>query len=74
MLETQQLSDAQAARHQERATATGLRAQRAQLQPLADLESQIDAAKPLRATVYRNEIRFSSVMRDIPPSCPTTSG
>jgi hypothetical protein len=70
VLETQQLSDAQAAADQERATATGLRAQRAQLQPLADLESQIDAAEQLRATVYRNEIRFSGVMRDISAIVP----
>ena len=70
VLETQQLSDAQAAADQERATATGLRAQRAQLQPLADLESQIDAAERLRATVYRNEIRFSGVMRDISAIVP----
>ena len=70
VLETQQLSDAQAAADQERATATGLRAQRAQLQPLADLEAQIAAAEQLRATVYRNEIRFSGVMRDISAIVP----
>ena len=70
VLETQQLSDAQAAADQERATATNLRAQRAQLQPLADLESQIDAAEQLRATVYRSEIRFSGVMRDISAIVP----
>jgi len=70
VLETQQLADAQAAADQERATATGLRAQRAQLQPLADLETQIDAADQLRATVYRNEIRFSGVMRDISAIVP----
>src|SRR5215208_7732837 len=40
VLETQQLSDAQAAADQERATATNLRAQRAQLQPLADLDGR----------------------------------
>ncbi|HSK36525.1 MAG TPA: hypothetical protein VLA80_07300 [Actinomycetota bacterium] len=70
VLETQQLSDAQAEADQELATATGLRAQRAQLQPLADLEAQIAAAEQLRATVYRNEIRFSGVMRDISAIVP----
>jgi hypothetical protein len=70
VLETQQKSDAQAAADQERATATGLRAQRAQLQPLADLEAQIAAAEQLRASVYRNEIRFSGVMRDISAIVP----
>ena len=71
VLETRQLSDAQAAADQERATATGLRVQRAQLQPLADLEAQIAAAEQLRASVYRNEIRFSGVMRDISAIVPS---
>jgi hypothetical protein len=70
VLETRQLSDAQAAADQERATATGLRGQRAKLQPLADLEAQIAAAEQLRASVYRNEIRFSGVMRDISAIVP----
>ena len=70
VLETQSLNDAQAAADQERATATNLRGQRAQLQPLADLEAQIAAAEQLRATVYRNEIRFSGVMRDISAIVP----
>jgi hypothetical protein len=70
VLETQELHHAQDAADQERATATGLRAQRAQLQPLADLETQIAAAEQLRATVYRDEIRFSGVMRDISAIVP----
>ena len=70
VLETQALHDAQAEADQERATATALRAQRAQLQPLADLEAQIAASEQLRASVYRNEIRFSGVMRDISAIVP----
>lgn len=70
VLETRQLSDAQAEADEEQATATGLRAQRAHLQPLADLEAQIAAAEQLRASVYRNEIRFSGVMRDISAIVP----
>jgi Tfp pilus assembly protein PilN len=70
LLETQTLNDAQAQADQEQATATGLRAQRAQLQPLADLESQIAASEQLRSVVYRNEIRFSGVMRDISAIVP----
>src|SRR5918993_1919156 len=70
VLETQALHDAQAEAEQERATATGLRAQRAQLQPLADLEAQIATSEPLPASVYRNEIRFSGVMRDISAIAP----
>ena len=42
VLESRQLGRAQDQADQERAVATGLRAQRAQLQPLADLEAQID--------------------------------
>jgi hypothetical protein len=70
VLETQALDDAQAEADQERATASSLRAQRAQLQPLADLEAQIAAAEQLRASVYRNEIRFSGVMHDISAIVP----
>jgi hypothetical protein len=50
--------------------ASGLRARRVQLQPLADLESQIAASEQLRASVYRHEIRFSNVMRDISAIVP----
>jgi hypothetical protein len=70
LLETQSLHDAQAEADQEQATASALRVQRAKLQPLADLEDQIAAADELRATVYRNEIRFSGVMRDISAIVP----
>jgi hypothetical protein len=70
VLEIQALHDAEAQADQEQATATALRAQRAKLQPLAELESQIAAAEQLRATVYRNEIRFSGVLRDIAAIVP----
>jgi hypothetical protein len=71
VLETRTLDEARDRADQERAVATGLRAQRLQLQPLADLEAQIDAADQLRTSVYRNEIRFSSVLRDISAIVPT---
>jgi hypothetical protein len=70
VLETRELQRAQDQADQERAVATGLRARRAQLQPLADLEAQIAAAERLRASVYRSEIRFSGVMRDISAIVP----
>lgn len=70
VLESRTLKEAQDQADQERAVATGLRAQRAQLQPLAELEAQIAAAEQLRASVYRNEIRFSGVMRDISAIVP----
>ncbi len=70
VLEAQRLHDAQAEADREQATAASLRTQRAQLQPLADLEAQIAAAEQLRASVYRHEIRFSGVMRDISAIVP----
>jgi Tfp pilus assembly protein PilN len=70
VLESRELGRAQDQADQERAVATGLRARRAQLQPLADLESQIAAADQLKASVYEHEIRFSSVMRDISAIVP----
>jgi hypothetical protein len=70
VLESRALGTAQGQADQERAVATSLRAQRAQLQPLAELEAQIAAAEQLRASVYRREIRFSGVMRDISAIVP----
>ena len=70
VLEGRELTKAQDQADQERTVATGLRARRAQLQPLADLEAQIAAAEQLRTSVYRNEIRFSGVMRDISAIVP----
>jgi hypothetical protein len=70
VLESRELGRAQDQADQERAVATGLRARRVALQPLATLESQIAASEQLRASVYRHEIRFSGVMRDISAIVP----
>jgi hypothetical protein len=70
VLESRELGRAQDQADQERAVATGLRARRSELQPLATLESQIAASEQLRASVYKHEIRFSSVMRDISAIVP----
>jgi hypothetical protein len=70
VLESRQLGRAQDQADQERAVATGLRARRAQLQPLATLESQIAASEQLKASVYKHEIRFSSVMGDVSAIVP----
>ena len=70
VLENQELTEARREADQEQATATELRAQRARLQPIADLEAQIAAADALRAQVYAREIRFSTVMRDISAIVP----
>ena len=69
-VESRQRSQAEDEADQERATAAVLRGQRAQLQPLADLEAQIAAAEQLRAQVYAREIRFSSIMRDVSAIVP----
>jgi hypothetical protein len=70
VLENRERAKAERAADQEQAVAAGLRARRAQLQPLADLEAQIAAAEQLRAQVYAREIRFSNVMRDIAAIVP----
>ncbi len=70
VVENGRLAHAQDRADQERAVATDLRARRAQLQPLADLEAQTAAADQLKAQVYAHEIRFSSVMRDISAIVP----
>jgi hypothetical protein len=69
-LESRELTKVEDQADQERAVATGLRAHRVKLQPLADLEAQIAAAEQLRASVYKREIRFSGVMRDISAIVP----
>jgi hypothetical protein len=70
VLESRKLGEAEDQADQERAVATGLRVQRTQLQPVADLEAQIAAADQLKASVYKREIRFSGVMRDISAIVP----
>jgi hypothetical protein len=70
LLESRELEQARREADQERAVATSLRARRAQLQPLADLEAQLAAAEQLRAQVYQREIRFSAVLRDISAIVP----
>ena len=68
--ESRQRSQAEREADQERAVAATLRGQRAQLQPLADLEAQAAAAEQLRTQVYAREIRFSSIMRDVSAIMP----
>ena len=70
MHESRQRSQAEREADQERAVAATLRGQRAQLQPLADLEAQAAAAEQLRTQVYAREIRFSSIMRDVSAIMP----
>jgi hypothetical protein len=70
LLESRQLGEARDQADQERAVASGLRTQRVKLQPLADLEAQIAAVDQLKASVYKREIRFSGVMRDVSAIVP----
>lgn len=56
---------AQRAAARERATAARLSAERARLQPWADLQDEVASAEKLRATVYAREVRFSGVLQDI---------
>jgi hypothetical protein len=68
--ESQKLTEARQEADRERAVAAGLRAQQAELQPYAALESRVVAAEQLRAKVYAREIRFSGVMQDISAIVP----
>jgi hypothetical protein len=70
VLENRERAKAEREADQEQAVVASLRARRAQLQPLADLEARIAAAEQLRAQVYAREIRFSNVMRDIAAIVP----
>jgi type II secretory pathway pseudopilin PulG len=63
--ETARAERAQRAAEGQRATTARLAAQRAQLQPWADLQTEVAAAEQLRASVYAREVRFSGVMQDI---------
>jgi hypothetical protein len=69
-VESRGLDDARQDADRERRVAADMRARRAQLQPVADLDGQIAAAERLRAEVYAREIRFSGVMRDLSTIVP----
>jgi Tfp pilus assembly protein PilN len=49
----------------QRAVTDQLAADRARLQPWADLQAEVAAAEKLRADVYAREVRFSGVLQDI---------
>ncbi len=56
---------AQRAADGQRAVTARLDAQRAGLQPWADLQAEVVSAEQLRAAVYAHEVRFSVVMQDV---------
>jgi hypothetical protein len=70
LLESGQLADARREADGEQAVAAGLRADKAKLQPYADLSAEIAATEQLRTRVYATEIRYSSVMRDVSAIMP----
>jgi hypothetical protein len=70
LLESSQLADARREADGEQAVAAGLRADKAKLQPYADLSAEIAATEQLRTRVYATEIRYSSVMRDVSAIMP----
>jgi hypothetical protein len=70
LLESSQLADARREADGEQAVAAGLRADKAKLQPYADLSAEIAATEQLRTRVYATEIRFSSVLRDLSAIMP----
>jgi len=54
----------------EEAATAALQAQRAKLQPWAELRDQVDGLERLQAAVYAKEIRFSGVLQDVSTLVP----
>jgi Tfp pilus assembly protein PilN len=54
----------------EQVVVAGLNADRARLQPWADLQNEVTALERVRATVYQREVRFSGVLQDLSQLVP----
>ena len=65
LAESARADRAQRAADGQRAITAQLGAQRASLQPWADLQAEVASAEQLRAAVYAHEVRFSVVMQDV---------
>jgi hypothetical protein len=65
LAESARADRAQRAAAGQRATTAQLAAQRARLQPWADLQAEVASAEQLRAAVYAREVRFSVVLQDV---------
>jgi cell division protein FtsB len=70
LAESARVDRAERAAAGQRAITAQLEAERAKLQPWADLQAQVVAAEQLRATVYAREVRFSGVLQDIATLMP----
>lgn len=71
VMESRTLAQAREGAERERRVVVDLRAQRVRLQPFADLEAQIAAARRVQTDVYAREIRMSGVMRDLSAIVPS---
>ena len=65
LAESARVDRARRAADQQRAVTAQLEAERATLQPWADLQDKVVAAEQLRAKAYAREVRFSGVLQDI---------
>ena len=70
LAESARADRAEQAAANQRAVSDQLAAERAQLQPWADLQAEVATAEKLRADVYASEVRFSGVMQDISTLMP----
>jgi Tfp pilus assembly protein PilN len=62
--------EARRAASREQAVTAGLAAQRAKLQPWADLQTEVADLERLQASVYAKEIRFSDILQDLATLVP----
>jgi Tfp pilus assembly protein PilN len=72
-VQTMRLSDAQDELAAQQATNQLLQQQITELQPYADLQAQLQAEQQLVATVYLNEVSWSSVLSDVSLIIPDES-
>lgn len=72
-VQTMRLADAQDELSAQQATNALLQQQIGELQPYADLQSQLQANKELLATVYANEVAWSGVLLDVSRIIPDES-
>ena len=73
LLQVQRLSSAQSDLAEQQATNNQLQAEIAQLQPYADLESELEQKQQLLDTVYQNEVSWSAALLDVSRVIPDAS-
>jgi hypothetical protein len=70
LYQTGRADQARQAASREQAVTAGLTAQRAKLQPWADLQTEVADLERLQASVYAKEIRFSGILQDVATLVP----